>query len=105
LGINLSISENLPTINVFNAVSPNGDGMHDYLKIENIEHYPKNVVTIYSKKGSKVFEMSGYDNIKNVFDGKSNAVQFGNLPSGTYYYLVERAEGLDIVKGFFLLTR
>ncbi len=105
LGIDFSITEELPPLNVYNAVSPNGDGRHDYLKIENIELYPKNEVTIYSKDGNRVFEISGYDNVKKVFDGKSNTVQLGNLPSGTYYYLIDRGEGIEIIKGFFVLTR
>ncbi|MGL1889910.1 MAG: choice-of-anchor D domain-containing protein, partial [Reichenbachiella sp.] len=42
------IEEESPPISVFNVVTPNGDGIHDYLKIVNIEEYQDNKVFIFS---------------------------------------------------------
>ena len=97
--------EGLAEISVFNAVSPNGDGRHDFLKIENITSYPDNLVIIYTKRGEKVFEMSGYDNVSNVFVGEANVGSFGSLPNGTYYYWIDRNDGAKPQTGFFVLNR
>jgi len=68
-----SAGETSVDINVYNAISPNGDGINDFLKIENIELYPNNFITVYTRWGDKVFEQAAYNNIENVFEGKSTA--------------------------------
>jgi gliding motility-associated-like protein len=105
VGLDRSVLEFKPAINVFNAVSPNGDNLHDFLKIENIGAYPDNTVIIYNRQGAKVFEIIGYDNVNNVFIGESNVNQFGILPSGTYYYWLDRGDGSKTTSGFFVLNR
>jgi len=105
IGIDASISEPVPPLNVFNVVSPNGDNRHDYLKIENINYYRENNVVIYNRIGQKVFEIDGYDNVDNVFTGESNVGEFGNLPSGTYYYWIDPKPGGATLSGFFVLNR
>ncbi len=105
IGFDASVTEELPEINIFNAVSPNGDNLHDFLKIENIEAYPGNKVIIYDKQGNLVFETHGYNNVNNAFFGESNTNQFGILPSGTYYYWVDRGDGSNATSGFFVLNR
>jgi gliding motility-associated-like protein len=76
-------------LTIYNAVSPNNDGLNDTFIIENISSLPetqKNKVSIYNRWGSKVFEVTDYDNVTNVFKGLNNN---GNeLPSGTYFYKV-----------------
>jgi len=96
-----------PPLNVFNAVSPNGDGKHDFMRIENIEAYPDNKVVIYSKLGNLVWEMDGYDNNNSNrrFEGVSNKGNYGNLQDGTFYYWIDRGGGRGKESGFFLLTR
>ena len=53
---------------VYNAVAPNGNGKHDFLKIENIESTANNSVQIFSRWGDKVYEASGYDNETTRFE-------------------------------------
>lgn len=61
-----------------NAISPNGDGVNDFLKIPFLNGYPGNMVVIFNRWGKKVYEATDY---KNDWDGE-------NLPSGTYFYVV-----------------
>ena len=90
-------------LNVFNAVSPNDDGLNDILKIQNITLFSNNIVTIYTRWGDKVFEMAGYDNNENVFKGFSNVRNTKELPEGTYYYVIEKGDGSSNLNGFFVL--
>ncbi len=76
-------------LEIYNAVSPNGDELNDTFKIQYIDLLPdtqKNKVTIYNRWGSKVFEVENYNNTTNVFKGFNDN---GNeLPSGTYFYKI-----------------
>jgi gliding motility-associated-like protein len=85
----------------FNGVSPNGDLKNDFFKIANIEKHPQNLVTIFSRWGDKVFELTGYDNDKRVFVGENNISGAGKLPSGTYFYRIEL--GGSAVTGYLVL--
>jgi len=70
------------------AVSPNGDGINDFLYIEGVNEHPNNAVTIINRNGVKVFEIKNYDNSSKVFDGHSN-VTGAMQQAGTYFYLLE----------------
>ncbi|WPO78213.1 PKD domain-containing protein [Flavobacterium sp. KACC 22761] len=80
-------------IEVFNAVSPNGDGINDEFQIQGLECYPNNSVEIYNRWGVKVFETSGYGSNRNIFQGYSDArttISRGDrLPDGTYFYTLK----------------
>ena len=76
-----------------NAMSANGDDKNDYFHIVGIENYPDNQVTIYNRKGEKVFTISHYDNRQRVFKGiVEGEVSLSNtayLPQDTYFYLIK----------------
>ena len=78
---------------VYNVVTPNGDGAHDVLKIENIEYYPNNSLRIYNRWGVLVFSTRAYNTQGNVFDGTSQGratvAQDNKLPTGTYFYILD----------------
>jgi len=80
-------------IEVFNVVTPNGDGVHDELRIENIENFPNNTVKIYNRWGVLVYQTKAYNSSGNVFDGTSQGRatinQDGGLPVGTYFYIID----------------
>ncbi len=101
--IGVNTKEATADINVYNAISPNGDGMHDFLKIENIELYPANNVIIYTRWGDKVFEQSAYDNVENTFVGKSNVGKDRQLLEGTYYYVIEKGNDSKKISGFIVI--
>ena len=78
---------------IYNGVTPNGDGLNDYFLIDNIHLYPRNTVRIFNRWGREVFYTENYDSSGNVFRGVAQGKGVINkgeqLPSGTYYYIVE----------------
>jgi len=86
------------------GVSPNGDGINDFLQIDNITQYPDNKLTIMNRNGQLIYETQGYDNSSKVFDGHSNKNGQMQLP-GTYFYQLDyTVSGITKHKtGFFVL--
>uniref|UniRef100_UPI00117E70C6 gliding motility-associated C-terminal domain-containing protein n=1 Tax=Myroides sp. N17-2 TaxID=2030799 RepID=UPI00117E70C6 len=81
-------------LKIYNAVSPNGDGLNDYFIITNINKYA-NSVQIFNRWSAKVFESNNYDSngdgTANVFRGEAEGKgvsSSGKLPTGTYFYIV-----------------
>ena len=87
---------------VYNAVSPNGDGMNDFVRIENIELYPVNRFILFNRWGDKVFEIDHYDNGDRVFTGRANVGGSSELVSGNYFYRLE-IPGQESLQGFISL--
>jgi gliding motility-associated-like protein len=87
---NHTVSED--DLEIFSAVSPNGDGDNDVFVIRNIESYPDNTVSIYNRWGVAVYEVDGYgkDNkfFKGISEGRITIKQQDELPVGTYFYIV-----------------
>ena len=79
---------------VSNAFSPNGDNKNDVWVIEDLEYHKDNQVRVYNQWNNLVFQKKGYNN---DWDG-------GNLPDGTYYYVVE-ADGIVVKPGSLLIMR
>lgn len=79
-------------IEVFNVITPNGDGVHDVLRIGGIENFPNNTVKIFNRWGVLVFSTNAYGSNGNVFDGTSlgraTINQDEKLPTGTYFYII-----------------
>ena len=73
---------------VHQGVSPNGDGINDFLTIDGILAYPDNKLVIMNRNGSLVYEAKGYDNSSKGFDGHSNKTGQMQLP-GTYFYSLD----------------
>lgn len=82
-----------PDLEVFNVVTPNGDGIHDVLAIRGIENYPNNSIKIYNRWGVLVYSTRAYNTQGNVFDGTSQGRvtvdKENKLPVGTYFYILE----------------
>ena len=98
----------IPGIEVYNAVSPNGDQNNDFFRISCIEDFKDNLVQIYNRSGSLVYEHVGYDNETVFFDGYGNkGVYIGGkeLPDGTYFYIVDKRNGDEPESGYLELLR
>ncbi|MCC9074470.1 gliding motility-associated C-terminal domain-containing protein [Flavobacterium sp. F-65] len=80
-------------IEVFNAVSPNGDGENDLFKIDGLECFPDNTVEIYNRWGVLVFDRDHYNNSDRAFrgisEGRATINKSAELPVGTYYYILK----------------
>ncbi len=90
---------------VYNAVSPNGDGAHDFLEVVNIEFFPNNSIQIFNRWGDVVYATEGYDNLNTIFTGIANKGSSGELPTGTYYYSIDLNNSSEVKSGFFMLSR
>ena len=81
------------SVAVFNGISPNGDGLNDFLVIQGLEDTESNTLRIYNRWGVLVYETSQYGESGNFFRGVSNGrvtiQEEDNLPSGTYFYVLE----------------
>ena len=91
---------NCPELEIFNGVSPNGDGINDYFVIDGIEKYPASHLYVYNRWGHLVYESVGYDNDWNgTWEGKK-------LPSNTYMYVLELNDfSFDILNGYLYIIR
>ncbi|MEM7187309.1 MAG: gliding motility-associated C-terminal domain-containing protein, partial [Bacteroidota bacterium] len=99
---------------IFNGVTPNGDGLNDFFEIRGIVDYPQNNVKIFNRWGVLVFETDGYNESDNVFRGVSNGRATVNqdkeLPTGTYYYILtftgsDTPEGRSAYNGYLYINR
>lgn len=86
-------------IKVPNVITPNGDGKNDVFKIEGIELYKENTLSIFNRWGNEVFRSAG--GYKNNWNGDG-------LSEGTYYYVLKliSKEGVaSNVTGYITLLR
>lgn len=81
------------------AITPNGDGENDTWEIEDIEAYPDVTVFIYDRAGQSVFKSKqGYKPWDGTFNGTP-------LPMGTYYYVIDLHDGINVYKGAITIIR
>ena len=94
---------------VYNEFSPNGDGINEYFKLKCIENYPDNTVEIFNRWGNLVYKVEGYNNQTVLFVGRSkgrvNMKADEELPTGTYFYMIDLGNGSDVIKGWLYLNR
>ncbi|WP_264553965.1 gliding motility-associated C-terminal domain-containing protein [Flavobacterium sp. N2038] len=88
-------------ITVFNAISPNGDGINDSFYIKGIDKYPENRVEIYNRWGVKVYDADSYNEsdvmFKGYSDGRDTVNRNAGLPSGTYFYILKYKKGNETI--------
>ncbi|MBL0738725.1 gliding motility-associated C-terminal domain-containing protein [Flavobacterium sp. GN10] len=95
---------------IYNAISPNGDGINDSFYIKGINKYPDNRVEIYNRWGVKVFDASSYNENDVMFrgysDGRSTVKRNEGLPAGTYFYVLKYNKDNKMIEktGYLYLT-
>lgn len=72
-------------------LTPNGDGINDFLEISELELSPNNQLRIYDRNGLLVFEKTNYTNQFDGYATEGDVVIDRNrgLPSGVYFYLID----------------
>jgi len=85
-----------------NAFSPNGDLLNDVFVINNLESincYPTNKIEIFNRWGVLVYDAQQYDNTSRVFkgysEGRATMSKSEQLPTGTYFYVLEYLDARD----------
>ena len=71
-------------VNAKKAFTPNNDGVNDTWIIERIELYEDCTVNIFDRQGTKVYQVTPYDN-NSGWNGTRNGSQ---VAAGAYYYLI-----------------
>jgi large repetitive protein len=95
---------------IWEAFSPNGDGLNEYWRIDGIEAYPNNRVRVFDRYGNMIYEVRGYSNPDGngngnmYWNGQSNhGLINGKVPEGTYFYSVELGDGSAVLSGYVVL--
>lgn len=84
---------------IYNAFSPNSDGMNDVFYIGNIHKYPQNKLEVFNRNGKLVFQASPY---LNDWNGK---VDGSEIPCATYYYVLTPGSGQSKINGSVTIIR
>jgi hypothetical protein len=95
-------------IRPFNGISRNGDGRNEFFQIDCINQFPSNLVQIFNRAGTLVYEAVGYDNSDTFFDGRSNrglSPMGTNLPDGTYFYIIDKRDGTKPLAGYLEIVK
>jgi gliding motility-associated-like protein len=99
-------------LEIFNAVTPNGNSDNDIFVIRNIQNFPQNTVTIFNRWGVIVYEVDGYGQNTNFFKGISEGRTTINkneaLPIGTYFYTLRYINKNGVTKersGYLYLNK
>jgi gliding motility-associated-like protein len=83
-------------LNIPNVITPNGDGINDYLKFKNLEIFSRNTLSIYNRWGKKIYEQENY---KNDWNG-------GGHSDGTYFLILSVPDAKPaIYQGYFQLFK
>ncbi len=84
-----------PKLVIYNVITPNGDGVNDVFFIEGIADFGPVAVEIFNRWGNRVYWSSAYQNDWNG----------GELPEGTYFYVVKESKNSTVYKGGLVLLK
>jgi len=88
----LATSNNSSGIEIFNLITPNGDGVNDRFYISGLDSQIDVTVKIFNRWDILLYEQTSYGKNDKYFEGFSEGrgtISKGNrLPTGTYYYLI-----------------
>jgi gliding motility-associated-like protein len=86
-------------VTVPNTFSPNADGINDTWNIDALITYPDCLVSVYNRYGNQVYQSRGYGK---AWNGSYNGRQ---LPTGTYYYIIDLKNGTPKINGWIVIVR
>jgi gliding motility-associated-like protein len=80
-----------------NGLSPNGDGINDFLVVVCREDYPNMQIQIFSRWGNRVYEGD-----PNGWNGQFNGK---DLPDAAYFYVLDYGDGSEPETGYIIINR
>jgi len=80
-------------------ITPNMDGRNDFFVLRGLSTMGKTELTVFNRRGAKVYENKNYDNSWDGVDYNENP-----LPEDTYFYVVEAINGISI-SGYIVIRR
>ena len=80
-------------------ITPNQDGANDYFVLRGLQTLGRTELSIFDRRGLKVFEDTDYANLWDGVDYNSNP-----LPDDTYFYVVRAANGTSL-SGYIVVRR
>jgi gliding motility-associated-like protein len=83
------------SIENINIITPNNDGINDFLSFEYLSFYPDNEIFIFNRWGNELFRQKNY---QNNWSGEE-------YDEGTYFYLLKIYETGDEYSSFFFLDK
>lgn len=83
-----------------NAFTPNGDGVNDEWRIDNLAYFEDCKVDIYDRRGERVFSSKGYEKAWDGTDSKGR-----KMPMDSYYYVIDLKNGEKPFVGTVTLLR
>ena len=88
------------SLEIYNALSTNGDGLNDVLVIRNVNLYPDNNIVIFNKWGVVIYQATGYGQNNKFFRGKvnTNGKDEETVSTGTYYYVFKYKDKNNVEK-------
>ncbi len=97
--IKVSVSPATSTLTIPNTFTPNGDGINDTWQLAFLANNSNCTVNIFNRNGQAVYHSVGY---KLAWDG---TYHHSNVPSGTYYYVIDLKDGKTPLSGFLTVIR
>jgi len=82
---------------IYTGVTINGNNNNNIFRIDNIENYKNNTVTIYNRWGREIFTTPKYDNTSNYWP---TAEHLKTLTPSTYFFVVNFGDGSALQKGW-----
>jgi gliding motility-associated-like protein len=88
-------------------ITPDNNGQNDYFVIKYSENYPRVQLSIYNRWGSLVYQSS--IPYLDDWDGKPSkdvmSIGTETLPTGTYYYVIDKGNGDPVEYGYLELVK
>ncbi|HQQ93860.1 MAG TPA: FG-GAP-like repeat-containing protein [Bacteroidia bacterium] len=100
--VEIKDGEKICELIIYNGLTLNNDGLNEIWHIENIDLYPNNKVTVFTRWGKEVGHVTAYDNIRQYWPRNE---ELDKLESATYYYVIDLGDGSALRKGFIEIVK
>ncbi|MBS9464216.1 gliding motility-associated C-terminal domain-containing protein [Flagellimonas sp. 389] len=86
-------------------LTPNNDGINDFLEIEGIENFPNNYLKIYNRYGILVYSKLNYFNEFNGISNQNTVIRRdASLASGIYFYILTVTDTKQKYQGYMYIS-